>query len=129
MHYFTYDDFTSEIGHLSFQDCQSIHQKILEAADKNDEVFQNYWHQLTEACVEYTQARGEWWTLTKEERQERDSSRTTKHEKVIFNLKIVRTIIEKNAGDTSWYDTFKDDRKRIGDFACYITYVYAINAR
>lgn len=129
MQYFTYDDFTHEIGHLSFEDCQDIHKQLLQDADQSDQEFQDYWNQFIKACVDYTQSRGEWLTLTKEGRQEHDSYRTTKHEKVIFNLKIIKALIEEKSGNISWYDRFKEDRKRIGDFACYITYVYAINAR
>ena len=31
--------------------------------------------------------------------------------------------------DVAWFEKFNDDRKRIGDFACYVAYIYALNAR
>ncbi|HFH9837932.1 TPA: hypothetical protein ACGOON_001296 [Streptococcus suis] len=129
MQFFTYNDFTSETGHLSFADCQVIHDELLNSSDTLNSEFQEFWTEFLTSCVAYAEARGKWFLLTKEERMNFDSSRTTIHNKVIHNLKLLRALAIENQKDTSWFDKFQDDRKRIGDFACYLAYIYAINSR
>ncbi|HFI0446504.1 TPA: hypothetical protein ACGOW0_000899 [Streptococcus suis] len=129
MQLFTYNDFTSEKGHLAFEECQTIHNEILASSDKNNSEFLDYWKEFLSSCVSYAEARGKWFLLSKEERMDFDSKRTTIHNKVIFNLKIIKALANEKGKDTTWFDKFQDERKRIGDFACYLAYVYGVNAR
>ncbi len=56
-------------------------------------------------------------------------SRTAKHERVIYCLKLLSRYLGQEGVDVSWFDAIEDNRKQIGDFACYIAYIYSINAR
>ena len=58
-----------------------------------------------------------------------DESRTVSHNKVIYQLKILKGLASEQGNDVAWFEQFNDDRKRIGDFACYVAYIYALNAR
>lgn len=129
MNIFTYNNFTSEAGHLSFNEAEKIYNKLISSANHLDKEFQEYWHEFIVASLHYSQARGKWWTISQDERREFDSTRTTLHNKVIFQLKLLKGIIKESNGDTSWFDDITEDRKRIGDFACYVIYIYSVNAR
>ena len=65
----------------------------------------------------------------REERQQKDEGRTAKHERVIYCLKLLSRYLGQEGVDVSWFDAIEDNRKQIGDFACYIAYIYSINAR
>ena len=73
--------------------------------------------------------RGKWRILTKEEQDALDDSRTNIHNRIRDNLIFIRGLAQINGKDTSWFDKFHDDRKRMGDFANYLNYIYAVNAR
>ena len=66
---------------------------------------------------------------TREEKLANDESRTVTHNKVIYQLKILKGLASEQGNDVAWFEQFNDDRKRIGDFACYVAYIYALNAR
>lgn len=51
--------------------------------------------------------------------------RTVTHNKVIYQLKILKGLASEQGNDVAWFEQFNDDRKRIGDFACYVAYIYA----
>lgn len=127
MKFYTHTDFDK--SHLTFSECQIIHEQILDSSNKLDSEFQVYWKELVKSCIEYTEARGKWLLLSREDKMNFDSTRTTIHNKVIHNLKLIKALTLENNKDCSWYEKFQDDRKRIGDFANYLVYAYAINAR
>ncbi|HGZ7275928.1 TPA: hypothetical protein ACOL2U_000921 [Streptococcus pneumoniae] len=77
----------------------------------------------------YASARGKWLTLSREDKLANDESRTVTHNKVIYQLKILKSLANEQSNDVTWFEKFNDDRKRIGDFACYVAYIYALNAR
>ena len=66
------------------------------------------------------------------ERQQRiseDDARSKKHDSVIIKFNMLAKYMEMQGWDSSWREKLGNERKRIGDFACYIEYVYGINAR
>lgn len=46
-----------------------------------------------------------------------------------MTLKLVVRYLASEGADSSWFDEIESDRKKIGDFANYITYIYAVNGR
>lgn len=73
--------------------------------------------------------RGKWRILTKKEQDTLDETRTNIHNRIRDNLISIRGLAQINNKDTSWFDKFHNDRKRMGDFANYINYIYAVNSR
>ena len=59
----------------------------------------------------------------------KDDTRTTKHNKFIYTLKIFIGYSKQKGYEFPWFESIKDNRKQLGDFACYVSYVYAVNAR
>lgn len=124
----TYNSFLNEKTSLSFEDSQNIHQAILSTLGHDQEVLQ-VWQDFLEASMEYAYTRSRWLLLERAERQENDSRRTTQHDKVIYTLKLLSRYLEHSGQDIQWFKDIEADRKRIGDFASYIAYIYAVNAR
>ena len=96
---------------------------------KGDIEFEQYWLDFVKNAIEYTQIRSKWYLISREERQATDGSRTNKHNQVIMALKLVVRYLASEGVDSSWFDEIESDRKKIGDFANYITYIYAVNGR
>lgn len=126
---FSYQTFLDEKNALSFEHCQAYHQKILNAVNKGDSEFEEYWLDFVKNAIEYSKIRSNWFLISRNERQETDESRTNKHNQVIYSLKLVTRYIASRGADSSWFSEIEKDRQQIGDFANYIAYIYAVNSR
>lgn len=126
---FSYQDFLIEKDALGFESCSEYYGSLLEALDKTDKEAVSYWKDFVSASVDYAQARGEWLLLNREEKQAKDEMRTVKHNKVIYTLKIYVKYAQIQGQDLSWFEEMEGNRKQIGDLACYVSYIYALNAR
>ena len=84
---------------------------------------------LFKAAVRYATIRGEWHFLSREERDETDTERTAAHNHFIdcCNILSRQQVLYKE--DTSWCTDITDDRKMIGDFACYLSCFIGIQNR
>ena len=129
MQVFSYDDFKNEKEIMSFSEAEQIYSNLLNSSNQLDKEFQEEWTTFVLLCVEYASARGKWLTLSREEKLANDEARTVAHNKVIYQLKLLKGLANEQGNQVPWFDKFNDDRKRIGDFACYVAYVYALNAR
>lgn len=129
MQTFSYDDFKNEKGIVSFSEAEQIYSSLLNSSNQLDKEFQEEWTTFVLLCIEYVSTRGKWLTLSREEKLANDEARTVIHNKVIYQLKILKGLANEQCNDVTWFDKFNDDRKRIGDFACYVAYIYALNAR
>lgn len=87
------------------------------------------WEDFLKDSTEYAHTRAKWEFMTKEEKAEADPGRTTRHNSCIDHLNIFARNIEKEGIDCSWRKKLGDDRKRIGDFICFVTYITAISNR
>jgi len=84
---------------------------------------------LFKAAIRYATIRGEWHFLSREEREETDTERTAAHNHFIdcCNILSRQQVLYKE--DTSWRTDITDDRKMIGDFACYLSCFIGIQNR
>ena len=129
MQVFKYSDFQNEKGIISFSEAEQIYSNLINSSNQLDKEFQEEWTTFVLLCVEYASARGKWLTLSREEKLANDESRTVTHNKVIYQLKLLKGLANEQDNDITWFESFNDDRKRIGDFACYVAYIYSINGR
>lgn len=81
------------------------------------------------AAIRYSQIRAEWMLMTVEERREVDARRTAVHNAFIDALNILSRAMKKAGLDNEWRRLLGDDRKEIGDFACFLTAHLGILAR
>jgi hypothetical protein len=81
------------------------------------------------AAIRYSQIRAEWMLMTIEERREVDARRTAAHNAFIDALNILSRAMKKAGQDNEWRRLLGDDRKEIGDFACFLVAHLGILAR
>lgn len=112
---------------LQYQEALEIYKTMDENLDRHDADIVDLYNRLIEKAVRYAHIRAEWNTLSREEKLERDSSRTAAHDSFISSI----NIIARSEGEIGlqWRECLTDDRKRIGDFACYLALFRAIDSR
>lgn len=125
----TYSELTEKNKVLTFIESNEIYIEIISILNRHDTEEMEYWNNFINSCVEYAEIRSTWLFLSREEKLEKDELRTAIHNTVIRNLSILKRMVENRNENIEWYNRFYDDRKRIGDFACYISYIYALCTR
>lgn len=104
-----------------------LFEKIFSVLQKSKE--QELVMDLISYAVRYAQKRVEWELSDLKSRVELDNSRTISHDAFIDSCNILARQMEKQSEDISWRKSLGNDRKTIGDFACYIHYALSIRAR
>jgi len=85
--------------------------------------------ELFSKALEYARIRAKWMVSSLDQRKEMDQRRTLAHNSFIDACNIMSRNMGKNDEDNSWRAELGDDRKIIGDFACYIHCFLGIEAR
>ena len=115
---------------LTLEDADSILKKMilcvesLKVKDKMD-----CYNGILKAAFEYTSIRCKWELMDREEKINEDNYRTACHDTFISSLNSLSGRAAAEGVDLSWREELGDDRKRIGDFACYIAYINGIANR
>lgn len=99
-----------------------------------DEDFQELLTEFVTDCVKYANVRGNWNLLTQEEKRATDNRRTQLHNLVVSGLNILERYLKSQGKDTSFREIVGrsaegQERKRQGDFACFVAYVSGISGR
>lgn len=84
---------------------------------------------LIRSAIRYARLRVDWQLLPVPERAELDNERTIAHDAFISACNILARNMAKVDEDTSWRRIIGDDRKEIGDFACWIHLILGLRAR
>ncbi len=115
---------------LAIENAQEIYRSLVESMDKctaeDKNVFVN---DFLKKAFEYTSIRCKWELMTREEKLEADPGRTMAHDSFITATNILARIAGKEGIDVSWRAKLGDERKSIGDFACFVTYITGISNR
>lgn len=93
------------------------------------EVLSDLQHDLFRAAVRYANLRAQWCLEDFESRREMDDERTRAHNAFIDSCNILSRNMAREGLDTSWRADLGDDRKTIGDFACYVHTYLGLSAR
>lgn len=112
---------------LQYQEALEIYTAMTENLNHHDADIVDLYNRLLEKAVRYAHIRAGWNALSREEKLEKDDSRTAAHDSFISSINIISRV-EGKIG-LQWKERLTDDRKRIGDFACYIALFRAIDAR
>lgn len=124
----TYDDYQTMPGSLTFEQMADLHKQILADA-KLDADSADLFKNVFAAAVKYSQSRAGWTLWDREKRMEEDSARTSRHNQVIDSINILARYLKAQGKPAAWRDALGDDRKRIGDFACFLVFIGNLNAR
>ena len=113
---------------LTFEEASAIWQKLTNALDLRDEDQAEFFMEMKTKAVRYAHIRAGWSLLTKEEKQEKDSARTAAHDSFITAMRILSRLTAETG--TDWPDLLNlSDRKRVGDFACYLAMSLGLKSR
>ncbi len=129
-----YEEYLSMDKSLTLDEMIDIHQKLMLSIGSDQDALELY-EELIETANRYSTYRANWCIWSVEEKLDRDSSRTACHDSLIVKFNQLARYLNMQGMDTNWRDVLgyeEDDRynrKRLGDFACYIVFVNSICAR
>lgn len=112
---------------LQYQEALELYTAMTENLNRHDADILDLYNRLLEKAVRYAHIRAKWNTLSREEKLQKDDFRTAAHDSFISSINIISRV-EGKIG-LQWRERLTDDRKRIGDFACYLALFQAIDAR
>ena len=130
----TYEEYLKQSKAISFEKMQMIHAEMLAEIGSDVETLELY-DKLMKIATRYAAIRANWLLLSREEKNEQDSGRTSCHNSVITHFNMLVRYLKQQGKAAAWRDELgyeEDDlynRKAIGDFACYLAFVNGINAR
>lgn len=128
----TYASYLENNDCLTFQEAEKIYSQILHSANTRDRDFQEFWEDMIKSAIAYANTRAEWCVQTLEVRRDIDDSRTRQHNAFMTDLKVIANYMKQQNWSSVWFDklgTIESDRKRFGDFACYLVCINSLNAR
>ncbi len=113
---------------MTFEQSRKILDDLINRC-RGDEDLEDLKEDVLGKAVKYAQMRVKWLMSESEERREMDEARTMTHNVFIDSLNALSRLMEQKKMDVSWRNTISNDRKIIGDFACYIHAVLGLKAR
>ena len=124
-----YEEYLTKKDTLTFEKAIEILGKIKVGLDKNDEDAMELYNDFLEGAVAYASIRSGWMLLSNEEKMDQDKGRSYRHDSFINRVNILARYFEKIGKDVSWRAELGEERKTIGDFACYLALFYGLEAR
>lgn len=113
---------------MSPEDAQTILQEI-EQAIGTDAVLLDLYQQMLAAAIRYARLRSEWFMVPVETRCEMDAQRRAAHNAFIDACNILSRAMNKLGKPIAWRQVLGQDRKEIGDFACWLHAILGVRAR
>ena len=113
---------------LTCEEFNRIYDLLLAPLDEHDEDAMELLTNLFTKAARYADIRGTWLLKTRQEKMDEDSYRTSAHDSFITAVRMLSRFEGKASSE--WAGILDmDDRKRIGDFACFLTAFRGIEAR
>ena len=130
----TYEEYLKQPKAITFGKMQIFHAEMLAEIGADVDALELY-DELIKIATRYAAIRANWLLLSREEKSEQDSGRTSCHNSVITHFNMLARYLKQQGKAAAWRDKLgyeEDDlynRKAVGDFACYLAFVNGINAR
>ena len=131
---YTYEEYLKRPKAITFAKMQTIHTEMIAEIGTDVDALELY-DELIKIATRYATIRANWLLLSREEKNEQDSGRTSRHNSVITQFNMLACYLKQQGKTAAWRNELgyeEDDlynRKAIGDFACYFAFVNGINAR
>lgn len=119
---------------LPVEKMHSIHEEILDEIQNDPDALELY-EELIQISTRYASIRAKWQLLSRSEKMDTDSARTSCHNSVITHFNMLARYLRLQGKAAEWRDKLgyeeedKYNRKVIGDFACYLVFINSISAR
>jgi len=130
----TYKEYLNAECSMTLEEMQSLHGHMIADIGTDADAIEIY-NELAAAAARYAGIRAGWLLLGRQEKMELDPSRTSCHDSVIIKFNMLARYLKTQGKEAGWRGRLGDEkenpyaRKRIGDFACYISFVNSLNAR
>ncbi len=130
----TYTMYLKEPKSLSCDEMHQLHQEMIEEIGDDFDAMELY-DELIDVATRYGEMRARWLRMSREEKLNQDSLRTSCHDSVIIHFNMLARYLRMQGKSAVWRDKLGDEkadryyRKTIGDFGCYIVFVNSICAR
>lgn len=131
---FIYDDYENQMDALKFMEFQRIHFLMQQEIGDDKDALELY-DALVEIATDYARMRSQWSIFDKEWRLQNDKFRTSIHESLIIHFNMLSRYLKSIGKEAVWREELGDEkrdsnnRKRIGDFGCYLVFVHGLSAR
>lgn len=131
---YTYEEYCSMPVSVTVEEMALLHRQIMDEIGNNREAFELY-DELNRAATRYMYFRSNWLLWSRDERMEKDSSRTSCHDSVIVKFNQLSRYLKLQGKPAVWRDSIGYEengveyRRRIGDFACYLVFINSLLAR
>ena len=129
-----YNNYIVEPGAVTIERMQKIHEDMITEIGEDEDALELY-GDLCNAIFPYAEIRAKWHTLSREEKMDKDSFRTSCHDNVILHLNMLARYLKMQGKSAQLREALGDEkadksvRKGIGDFCCYIIFINSICAR
>ena len=130
----TFENYLNEPYSLRFEQMQDLHRELLEEIGSDNNAFELY-SDLVSIATKYAAIRAEWQQMTREDKMDKDSLRSSYHNSVIVHFNMLARYLRMQGKKAQWRNLlgYEEDnkyyRKTIGDFGCYIVFVNSICSR
>lgn len=127
----SYERYLREPKSLTVERMRALQEEILGEIAGDSEA-QEIYKNLVEVATKYAGIRAEWLLWDRITKIENDDSRTSCHNSLIVKFDMLARHVKSRGKEATWRDVLgyeRDDRKTIGDFACYLVFVNSLNAR
>ena len=131
---YTYEDYLKMSKIIDVETCLKIHKMMAEEIGTDEEAIELY-GEIVEKSAEYTLYRAYWTIKDREWKMDNDPARSAKHDSIIIKFNQLSRYLKMQGKDAKWRDMLGDEkydrynRKTIGDMACFLTYLQAVNGR
>ena len=121
----TYENYLKEKNSLTFDDMQRIHATMVSDIGTDADALELY-NELLDMAVKYASIRMSWLSLPKQSKLDDSEKRTICHDSLLIKVRKLSRCVGK---EHEWNEMLREDRKRIGDFACYLAFLNGLHAR
>lgn len=131
---FTYETYLDADRRLTLEEMGLLHSDMVSEIGNDQEAAELYL-ELAQTATRYIAFRSQWSLWSRAEKMEHDSSRTTCHNSLIVKFNQLAKYLRLQGRTAAWRDALgyeEEDpcnRKRIGDFGCYIVFVNSLCSR
>lgn len=109
--------------HMDYNNAFTIYQTIINGT--SEELIDD----LLQSAIRYARIRVDWLLADDDGKRAIDDTRTRTHNAFIDSCNILCRAMARSGENTQWRELLGNDRKMIGDFACYIHCIMGIKAR
>ena len=130
----SYEEYLQEPKSLDLETALKLYKEILEEIGMDPDAMERY-EELSQVAARYSHLRANWLLWSREEKRNKDESRTACHDTLIVKFNMLARYLKMQGKKAAWRDELgyeEDDRyyrKRIGDFGCFVAFMNGINAR